>query len=98
LLENDFSIVSPIKMEPEIWECKWFNNINISGYSQGDVCWINTEDVDEFIENRHNVIYEYAKNNVYLQNVIKPFQRNNQEINELYRNVLSGYHDVYSTI
>lgn len=98
LLENDFSIVSPIKMEPVIWECKWFNNTNISGYSQGDVCWINTEDVDEFIENRHNVIYDYAKNNVFLKNVIEPFQANNQEINELYRNILSGYQDNYSSI
>ena len=60
-MENDFSIIPSETMEPIIWECKWFNNPSISGYSQGDACWLNTENIDEFILYNHNKIYEYSE-------------------------------------
>ena len=94
LIENDFSIIPSEVMEPTIWECKWFNNPQISGYSQGDACWLNTENIDDFILYNHNKIYDYAKNNDYLTNIIKKFQINDTEMQDLYRNVLSGYYDI----
>lgn len=98
LLDNDFSIIPMENIKPEIWECKWFNNPSISGYSQGDACWINTEVIDDFIKIKHNQIYEYAKNNSVLTKKIKKYELNNYEIHELYKNILSGYFDKISNI
>jgi hypothetical protein len=49
--------------------------------------------VDDFIKIKHNQIYEYAKNNGFLNNKIKKYELNNHEIHELYKNILSGYYD-----
>lgn len=93
LIENDFSIFSNSDMEPQIWECKWFNNPNERGYSQGDAFWLNTESIDDFVVSKNSQIYEYARNNSYLKDKIKKYEYNNSEIHELYKNILSGYYD-----
>lgn len=93
LIENDFSIFSNSDMEPQIWECKWFNNPNEKGYSQGDAFWLNTESIDDLVISKHSQIYEYARNNSYLKDKIKKYEYNNAEIHELYKNILSGYYD-----
>jgi hypothetical protein len=97
-MENDFSIIPQNVMEPQIWECKWYNNPSIEGYKTGDVCWLNTESIDEFILNNHKKIYDYAINNTHLIYKIKPYEFNNSEIHDLYKQIVMGYKDYSKNI
>lgn len=90
LLEND-KYMSFDNVFPSIWECKWFNDENVDGYKKGDFFWYNTEDYLEFIDRKYNDIYNYAINNIYLNSIIKPYNRNDSEIVELYKKVIDGY-------
>jgi hypothetical protein len=93
LLTNDL-FLSPTNSEfPSVWECKWFNNSNVPGYSKGDAVWYNTEILDEFIVKNSSKIYDYAKNNIYLKSKIVPFVANNAEILKLYEKIVVGYNE-----
>lgn len=93
LIQNDHSIYSDSNIEPRIWECRWFNHPDEPGYAQGDAFWLNTETIDDMVKFKNNHIYNYSINNSYLKGIIKKYEENNAEIHELYRNILSGYHD-----
>lgn len=61
LVKNDLAL-NPYNFGiPLLWECKWYNNPAVKGYSKGSAVWLNTEDVEEFIKQKHEVIYNYAK-------------------------------------
>lgn len=94
LIQNDLTNVPTNLMKPMIWERKWFNNPSIPGYSQGDACWINTEDADEFVKFKHNQIYNYVRNNSYLASITPKYDPNNYEVHELYKSILSGYYNI----
>lgn len=93
LIKNDIAL-SPYNSErPHIWECRWFNNSKIAGYPIGYAVWLNTENQYDFIVQKSNEIYQYAKNNSYLASIIKPFDHGSKDIFELYANILTGYID-----
>lgn len=89
LLENDLNLANPDGFSPTIWECKWYNDDNVAGYRNGDAVWINTENPYNFIEFYAEKIYNYAKSNPYLKNIIEPYTPYNYD---LYYNILTGYH------
>src|SRR5574344_676909 len=76
---------------PGLWECRWYNNSSIKGYSRGDAVWLNTEDMTSFIMNNSDKIYDYASKNPYLKDKIKKFQANVPSIYFLYKKIVSGY-------
>jgi len=41
LFENDLAMMSDCKYWPNIWECKWYNDATIDGYSTGNAVWRN---------------------------------------------------------
>ena len=53
LIENDNSLIPENSILPKIWECKWFNDSNVKGYSKGEAVWVNTEPLDEFTASRY---------------------------------------------
>ena len=91
LVKNDLALNPYSSSIPSIWECKWYNNPAAKGYSKGSVVWLNTEDVEEFINQNHEVIYRYAKSNVYVGSVISAYDNTSKESFELYVSILSGY-------
>lgn len=94
LIKNDLMLnpySSNIPYIPSIWECKWYNNSSVKGYSRGSAVWMNTEDVEEFISQKHNIIYDYAKKNIYLASVISAYDKTSKTSFDLYASILSGY-------
>lgn len=91
LLENDLNLCPDTAIFPTIWECKWYNNSNIAGYNEGDLFWYNVEDPKTFIDKNHKKIYNYAKNNMYLDTIIKPYNPYDLNSIKLYSMILSGY-------
>ena len=91
LLRNDFYIGGDVGLAPTIWECRWYNDQTIRGYSKGDACWLNTENEQSFITAKADTIYNYGVNNPYIGNSIKPLSEDPSQIS-LYRNILSGYY------
>ena len=88
LASNDLKLANPNGFAPTIWECKWYNDDNVKGYDNGAAVWLNTENPYNFIEFYSNKIYNYAKNNPYLKNVIEPYSPSNYD---LYYSILTGY-------
>lgn len=92
LIENDILLDPSSNIKPQIWECKWFNNNNISGYNKGDAVWINTESEINFIKKHISDIYNYALNNQYLKQKIKTYTTDDESY-ELYKKIAFGYKD-----
>lgn len=93
LIENDKSLVYSSKMEPGIWEAKWTNDENASGYSQGDAVWYNTEDIGQFILNKADDLYEYVKNDFNFSSWLKPYDPGDPESFKTYYGLITGYVD-----
>jgi hypothetical protein len=91
LLRNDLYIGGDVGLAPTTWECRWYNDQTIKGYSRGDACWLNTENEQSFITANADTIYNYGSNNPYIRNIIKPLSEDASQIS-LYRNILSGYY------
>lgn len=92
-IENDKAITPYSNIFPAIWECSWYNNSNIKGYSKGDAVWYNTENPIDFIQFNSDKIYNYAMANSYLNTFIPKFSMNNLEVYNLYYKIVYGYSD-----
>lgn len=91
LIKNDLALNPHSSGVPSIWECKWYNNSAVQGYSKGSAVWLNTEDLEEFINQKHEVIYNYAKQNIYLSPVVSAYDKTSKASFDLYASILSGY-------
>lgn len=91
LLINDKTITPLQSLEPQIWECKWYNNPDISGYAKGTAVWYNTEDLDEFLLKRNKDIYTYGMENVKTSMKMMDYDPYDEESYNFYKNILSGY-------
>lgn len=90
LLENDKSLCPDTGAFPNIWECKWYNNSYINGYNKGDTFWYNTENMETFLDKYHQKVYSYAIGNSFLKSIIKPYDKYNSSIFNLYSIIVSG--------
>lgn len=94
LIENDKSLVYSSKMEPRIWECTWWLDENLPGYTEGDCFWYNTQDPAQFLLNKADDIYNYVKNDNDFRDWIKPFESSDPTSFDTYYNIMTGYVDV----
>ena len=91
LLSNDLELCQQDAYTPQIWECKWFNNTEISGYPKGYCVWYNTEDPDEFVQSNKGKILRYVYNNALLKNIYDDLSGVKKDT--FLKEVISGYYD-----
>lgn len=77
LIENDNSLIPENSIVPKIWECKWFNDKTMPGYSKGDAVWINTEPLDSFTAARYQNILNYLLQNSFYRTKVEALQKVN---------------------
>lgn len=92
-IENDLYVYGSFDKIPQFWFCKWYNDDRIPGYNRGDFFWINTSDVDSFLNDNSKQIQELANVNPFINKKLPDWNKSNQEIYNMYLNVLSGYRD-----
>lgn len=56
LAENDTAILPPNDYIPKVWECKWYNDETIVGYSKGDIVWKWALTESEFLANYASLV------------------------------------------
>lgn len=92
-IENDLYVYKSFEKIPQFWFCKWYVDDKISGYNRGDFFWINTVDVENFLDNNAAEIKYYADINPYISKKLPTWDKNNPSVVETYLNVLTGYMD-----
>lgn len=70
LLMNDKMLVPVDSIKPSIWVARWINGED--AYNRGDAVWVNTEDIDSFVNSKT----EYIK--IYLRQDKRYYGRINQ--------------------
>ena len=93
LLANDIVINELFANSVGIWECSWYADSSIKGYSIGDAVWLNTEDPDKFVELRAGAIKRYTDLNSQILNKLPNFDSKDETIVDLYKAAMSGYTD-----
>jgi hypothetical protein len=93
LRENDIVINELFSNSVGIWECSWYADSSIKGYSIGDAVWLNTEDPDKFVELRADAIKRYTDLNSQILNKLPEFDSKDDAIVEQYKAAMSGYTD-----
>lgn len=65
LFDNDNELMTNSDYIPNVWECKWFNDSVIPGYSKGYTVWVNGlyQNDYEFLTVYGEKLYNYIKNN-----------------------------------
>lgn len=65
LFDNDNELMTNSDYIPNVWECKWFNDAVIPGYSKGYTVWVNGlyQNDYEFLTVYGEKLYNYIKNN-----------------------------------
>jgi hypothetical protein len=94
-IDNDLYVYGSFDKIPHFWFCKWYNDDRISGYNRGDFFWINTSDIDSFLNDNAKQIQEYANVNPFIHSKLPNWNKSNQDIYDAYLNVLTGYHDKF---
>lgn len=89
LIENDESLINTLQNKPGVWECKWYNDDKIPGYQKGAAVWINTEDIDQFINARYDDIEHYILNSRYRGEYLS-ISGDTQQTMQLFKNVCNG--------
>ena len=89
LIENDESLINTLQNNPGVWECKWYNDDKIPGYQKGAAVWINTEDIDQFINTRYDDIEHYILNSRYRGEYLS-ISGDAQQTMRLFKNVCIG--------
>jgi len=56
LIENDNQLLISLKSKPGLWECMWYNDNQVSGYSKGATVWLNTEVDSEIVSQKYDTI------------------------------------------
>ena len=91
LLENDLKIRNEFVNVIGLWECLWYNDDSIPGYSKGDFFWLNTQNVNEFLANYSTKIKNYADKCTKFKVDLPEFSSADPKIVEQYYNMLTGY-------
>ena len=93
LLDNDLIINESFANGIGIWQCTWYYDSSLRGYSIGDAVWLNTEDPLDFVKSHAATIKNYTDLNSSIINKLPDFDENNSEIISKYLAALSGYTD-----
>lgn len=90
-IDNDLFIYGNFAKIPKFWFCRWYNDSRIKGYNRGDFFWVNTADINTFLNDNAKQIQAYANANPFIINKLPDWNQNNGNIVNLYLDVLSGY-------
>ena len=94
LLENDKIINQLFSNAIGIWECFWYYDSSIKGYSIGDAVWLNTEDPNEFVKLHADAIRQYTRLNSQILDKLPEFDSRDDAIVNQYKAAMSGYTDI----
>lgn len=93
LCEYDKAISRSFVNSIGIWHCSWYYDSTVSGYSEGDMVWLNTEDPYEFVNSHYRIIKDYTDLKSEILTKLPEYDDKNEAIVEKYLNALSGYSD-----
>ena len=91
LKRNDINLNQLFSNLIGIWQCYWYYDSSINGYSIGDVVWLNTEDKNEFVKSHATTIKKYTDLNSQILNKLPEFDEFDDDIITQYANAMSGY-------
>lgn len=90
-VDNDLFIYGNFAKIPKFWFCRWYNDSRISGYNRGDFFWVNTADINTFLNDNAKQIQAYANANPFVTKKLPDWNQGNGELLNLYLDVLTGY-------
>lgn len=93
LLLNDKAINTLFSNSIGIWQCSWYYDSAVRGYSIGDAVWLNTEDPKTFVQNHARLIKDYTDLNSQILNKLPEWDSKNENVISAYLNAMSGYTD-----
>lgn len=93
LLDNDLVINESFANGIGIWQCSWYYDSGMRGYSIGDTVWLNTEEPTAFVKSHAATIKKYTDLNSSVLNKLPEFDENDLDVVSKYLNALSGYRD-----
>ena len=93
LCEYDKAISRSFINSIGIWHCSWYYDSTVSGYSEGDVVWLNTEDPYKFVATHSKIIKDYTDLKSEILIKLPEYDSKDDAIIEKYLNALSGYVD-----
>ena len=91
--DNDEAVYNGFNEIPGIWKCRWYNDATVKGYDKGDFFWLNTESKSEFFKNNAEEMRETANINPSIRIKLPAWKPNDEEVFNMYNNVLTGYID-----
>jgi len=94
LKQNDVVINDLFSNTIGVWECSWYYDSSVKGYSIGDAVWLNTEDPDDFVKSHASLIKHYTDFNSQILNKLPDFDGNDSSVMDAYKTAMSGYTDV----
>ena len=108
LIQNDLYIMSNSDYIPNIWECRWYNDKSIQGYTKGHLCWKNNlMPMQNFLSSYSEIIHSYVLDNPVIYNNNKKIFQNEynwfissyyEHTNNVTENVLNKAKDEYSQV
>ena len=93
LIKNDVEISKLFSTPIGIWQCSWYYDSNVKGYSIGDMVWLNTEDPIEFVKSKSGLIKDYTDYNSSILVKLPEFNSSDDGIIEQYYSAMTGYVD-----
>ena len=93
LLQNDRMINTLFVNSIGIWQCNWYYDSSVKGYSIGDAVWLNTEEPETFVQTHHTLIKQYTDLNSQILNKLPEWNARNNSVISSYLAAMSGYTD-----
>ena len=93
LIKNDVEISKLFSAPIGIWQCSWYYDSNIKGYSLGDAVWLNTEDPVEFVKSKAGLIKDYTDLNSSVLTKLPEFDAGDDSVIAQYYSAMTGYID-----
>ena len=93
LLQNDRIINNLFSNAIGTWQCLWYYDSNMKGYSIGDAVWLNAEEPLEFLKTHYGLIKQYTDLNPQILNKLPDFDDKNAAVISAYQCAMSGYTD-----
>ena len=97
MLANDGKLLPQTSIAPKVWKCSWYNiplNTEMRKrtycYQPGDAVWLNTEDLDQFVQYNYDYIESVVQANSTLRYKYMETEGDKSAITELFKKVVTG--------
>lgn len=97
MILNDGRLVPSGGIKPKIWTCSWYNMVLRNQadkekycYKKGDAVWINTEDLDQFVQHNFFYIKNVVQNNGLLRNEYRKIEGDHSLELQFFKKVATG--------